>query len=89
METTDMSGNEIARIPERRPAETQPTVQPAPADLHSVVKEIMGGLGEPLATADDVNLELSAGTEPNRSYARLSLRCYKHGRKIVDEERNG
>jgi hypothetical protein len=78
--------NEVAKIDgHRRVATTQPA-----ADLPSVVESITSSLKQAISEmkADDIACELSAGQERDRTYARFTLRAYKRGVKVLDQERN-
>jgi len=63
----------------------QPTTTTLPTAL-----ELVAGLRDTIdqMKPDDVVLEVGSVQEGHRSSARLSLRCYRRGEKVVDEERN-
>ena len=78
--------NEITQL--RRPTEVQ-TAANATA-LPSAVEQVMAGLKEAVGAmcADDIVVELSASQDGHRSNARFSLRAYRRGQQILDEEKN-
>jgi hypothetical protein len=81
-----MTTNEIAQL--RRSAEVQPANMTAP--LPTVMESLMAGLKEAVTDmkADDISVELSASQDGHRSNARFTLRAYRRGQKVIDEESN-
>jgi hypothetical protein len=83
--------NEILAQRRRSAFEVQPA-QPATnvATLPTAVETIVAGLKEAVAglKADDISVELSASQEGHRTSARFSLRAYRRGQRVLDEQRD-
>jgi len=77
--------NDIAKLVRR--TEVQPAANTA---LPNVVAQVLTGLQQAVTDmrADDVQLELSTFSEGHRSQSRFTLRAYRRGKQILDEERN-
>jgi hypothetical protein len=78
-------GSDVAKFP--RSTDVQ---QPATNTLPTAVEQVMAGLQQAIAEmrADDISITLTASQETNRSTAHFSLRAYRKGQKILDEDNN-
>jgi hypothetical protein len=78
--------NEITQL---RRAEVQPA-EAANVALPTVAEQMMVGLQQAIGKmgADDVAIEISNVKDGHRSSTRISLRAYKKGRRLIDDERD-
>jgi hypothetical protein len=71
---------ELAVVPtdDSRAVEVSRTVDAAPVSLTSAIGGLLDGLKNTLSNMDDVNIEVSAHSDKDRSSAHFKLRGYRH-----------
>jgi hypothetical protein len=67
----------LALAPNARAVEVDRTVSGPPANLTSVISELMGTLKSSLSDKDDVTIEIAAHTDATRSSAHVKIRGYR------------
>jgi hypothetical protein len=82
----NIMANDVAKLVHSTEVQAAPNVSALP----TAVEQVMAGLKDAVAAmrADDISVELSASQEGHRTSARFSLRAYRRGEKVIDEQRD-